>query len=270
MKEDEKTLSGEVVLEVGGERFELELTIPAVSVKPQRMLPVFQKITNTIVARGIERSEARGESISCKPACGACCRQPLLISEAEVFNLAKLIEQMPPERRSVIEKRFEDGIARFRDINWFGRFDDMTRRAIDTPTKELEVEFVSLLTEYINERVACPFLENESCSIYEDRPLVCREYLVTSPAENCANPRPYNTRKLPISGSSSKAFARLCGASNSSNPSSLLLIRTLEFVKANEDNLRTNEGPAWVEDFFKMLTHSPEAGLPSEQRGVSG
>jgi Fe-S-cluster containining protein len=35
----------------------------------------------------------------------------------------------------------------------------------------------------------CPFLEDESCSIHPDRPLVCREYLVTSPAELCAGPR---------------------------------------------------------------------------------
>src|SRR5262249_61904401 len=31
-----------------------------------------------------------------------------------------------------------------------------------------------------------PFLEEESCSISQERPITCREYLVTSPAENCA------------------------------------------------------------------------------------
>ena len=35
----------------------------------------------------------------------------------------------------------------------------------------------------------CPFLEDESCSIHPERPLVCREYLVTSPAELCAGPK---------------------------------------------------------------------------------
>jgi hypothetical protein len=34
--------------------------------------------------------------------------------------------------------------------------------------------------------VACPFLEDEACSIHADRPLSCREYLVTSPPELCA------------------------------------------------------------------------------------
>ena len=39
--------------------------------------------------------------------------------------------------------------------------------------------------EYFKPQIPCPFLEDESCSIYAERPFVCREYLVTSPAENC-------------------------------------------------------------------------------------
>ena len=34
--------------------------------------------------------------------------------------------------------------------------------------------------------VACPFLEDESCGIHENRPLVCREYQVTSPSAVCS------------------------------------------------------------------------------------
>ncbi|HEY4330425.1 MAG TPA: YkgJ family cysteine cluster protein, partial [Phycisphaerae bacterium] len=41
--------------------------------------------------------------------------------------------------------------------------------------------------KYFDLRIACPFLENELCSIYTDRPLVCREYQVTSPVSHCQN-----------------------------------------------------------------------------------
>jgi Fe-S-cluster containining protein len=33
----------------------------------------------------------------------------------------------------------------------------------------------------------CAFLENGECSIYPDRPLICREYVVTTPAEHCSH-----------------------------------------------------------------------------------
>ncbi len=258
---EEELVSGELKLDIGGERFELELTIPANPVKPQRMLPVLQHLTGEIVARGIERVNESGKAISCKAACGACCRQPLLISEAEAFLLADLVETMPLERRRVIKQRFREGREHFETIGWYDRFDGISERAKDGKTEELGREFVSVLTEYINERIACPFLENESCSIYENRPLICREYLVTSPAENCANPRPDNTEKIPLSGSPSKAFASLVKTKDSDKPSKLLLIRLLEFAEQHTDKYSERTGPEWMDDFFRKLTNRNEPGL---------
>jgi hypothetical protein len=45
-----------------------------------------------------------------------------------------------------------------------------------------------LALDYLYQRVPCPFLEDESCSIHPIRPLICREYLVTSPPQFCENP----------------------------------------------------------------------------------
>ena len=262
-------LAGDLQLDIGGEHFEMHLTIPAKPVKPRRMLPVFQKITNEIVARGIERTEAAGKAISCTDRCASCCRQPLLISEAEAYHLAELIASMPEPRRSTIGGRFADGVAHFGGMKWFERFDEISREALAGPSEELGKKFVALLTEYIDQRIPCPFLEDESCSIYESRPLVCREYLVTSPAENCANPRPSNIEKLPISGEASKAFAALCKTSNSKDPSSLLLIRLLEFAETHADNFEARIGPAWADDFFRLLTNRNKPGLPEKQQAVA-
>ena len=259
--ETEEMLSGDLKLDIGGEHFELNLTIPAAPVKPRRMLPVFQMLTNQIVARGIERANEEGKAISCKAACGACCRQPLLISEAEVFDLADLIESMPFERRTSIKQLFREGREYFEKLDWFNRFDAMSERAKAGPSDELGREFVALLSEYIAQRVACPFLEDESCSIYEDRPLICREYLVTSPAENCSAPRPDNTAKLPISGSAARAFGLLVKTENSAKPSSLLLIRLLEFAEMHTDRSMERIGPEWTDDFLRLLTDRKDPGL---------
>lgn len=40
---------------------------------------------------------------------------------------------------------------------------------------------------YFAAGIACPFLEDECCSIYDDRPMTCREYGVTTPPERCAD-----------------------------------------------------------------------------------
>jgi hypothetical protein len=46
----------------------------------------------------------------------------------------------------------------------------------------------SLGLRYFALGIACPFLEDERCTIHPIRPLRCREYLVASPAEHCAHP----------------------------------------------------------------------------------
>src|SRR5262249_61696224 len=45
------------------------------------------------------------------------------------------------------------------------------------------------LYEYFRLGIDCPFLEDETCMIYADRPLVCRGYVVVSPPELCTDPR---------------------------------------------------------------------------------
>jgi hypothetical protein len=46
-------------------------------------------------------------------------------------------------------------------------------------------ELEPLNRAYYALRMPCPFLEDEVCSIYEQRPSACRELLVTPPAELC-------------------------------------------------------------------------------------
>jgi len=43
---------------------------------------------------------------------------------------------------------------------------------------------------YFDARIPCPFLEHGSCGVYPERPMVCREYNVTTPASLCATLTP--------------------------------------------------------------------------------
>lgn len=63
--------------------------------------------------------------------------------------------------------------------------------------------------------VACPFLEKESCSIHRDRPLVCREYLVTSPPAACAEPGSGQIRQVNIPVTVWSVFGRSVSADGS-------------------------------------------------------
>ena len=172
------TATGRVVLEVGGEQIPVEMTVPAGPVAVEDVLPILQGLSSLFAARATAQVEAGGGTVSCRAGCGACCRQMVPVAAAEARALARLVEAMPEPRRDRVRRRFDAALETLNGLGILDRLDqDPGNRRV-----------VGL--DYFRAGVACPFLEDEACSIHPDRPLSCREYLVTSPAEHCADPSP--------------------------------------------------------------------------------
>ena len=247
----EQWVTGTVRLNIGGEHREIEMTVPAAPVKPQRVLPILQQLANSFVTESIDASAAAGEPISCKAGCGACCRQPVPISEVEARQIAELVEAMPEPRRSVVRKRFADAVEHFERVGWFDRLDASIGKSPETSGKgETKVE---LALEYFHEGIACPFLEDESCSIHPDRPLACREYVVTSPAENCSRPTPETVRLLKLPANPSRSLLGFGRSEGTGFRAMVTLIRALDTAERFPDDLPERSGPEWMQDFFNRL-----------------
>ena len=244
----EQWVTGTVRLSIGGVPRELEMTVPATPVKPQRVLPILQMLTNGFVGESVEASAAAGEPISCKAGCGACCRQPVPISEVEVRHLADLVEAMPEPRRSVVRQRFADAVEQLEQIDWFDRLDAAAADPEGAGEKRVE-----LALEYFGRGLACPFLEEESCSIHPDRPLACREYLVTSPAENCSRPSPETVRLLKLPVNPSRSLAGFGGAADSGKGAMVIMIRALDLAQRFPDGFPERTGPEWMQDFLSRM-----------------
>ena len=173
----EELQTGRVVLRINGERLPLELTVPKGPVTVETLLPILRGFSSLFSERAATRSAAEGRPISCRAGCGACCRQLVPLSPSEARALARLVDTLPEPRRSTIRSRFDEALHKLEVAGLLSR--------MGTRTPE---ERSALGKAYFQQGIACPFLENESCSIHPDRPMACREYLVTSPAENCRTP----------------------------------------------------------------------------------
>jgi Fe-S-cluster containining protein len=271
MKSDEY-ITGQIVLAVKGIPIQLELTVPVKPVKLGRMLPVFQKLTNAFVDKSVEGVTAAGEKVSCKSGCAACCYHPIPVSEVELYRISGLVENMPEPRRSDLKKRFSDAMVLFRSLGWFDRIIEIKTRAaspdMETTRKELILEAA---LDYFYQGIACPFLEDNSCSIYESRPLVCREYLVTSPAKNCSNPSAETINKVPIMIQASKTSERMSHTKAFTDLGVVPLIRALEFAEEFPENFPEKTGPEWTREFIKRLTNKdiPEPPGTPRQKKIS-
>ena len=165
-------------LKVGDLSIAHPITVPNGPVPATAVLPALQGLVNATVG-----AAETGKAISCRKGCGACCRQLVPISRTEGEALLALIEVMPEERRTAVRARFAAAEAAITRAGLADRGERSDR--------EMSVAYFAL-------HVPCPFLEDESCSIHPDRPLVCREYLVTSPAALCAGPKQEGVTPVPV------------------------------------------------------------------------
>jgi len=254
MAEREEWIEGEIKLKIEGRPLELKVSVPAKPVTVRRMLPVFREMANAFVGLGEKDVQMSGKQISCKAGCGACCRQAVPLSVPEAYDMAKLVEEMPEPRRSEIRERFRRAREHFEGIDWF----EQLGKATGLSRKERN----DLGVEYFREGVPCPFLEEESCSIHEHRPLACREYLVTSPAEKCSE---LNGEEIEIVPLAVKPAATLCAAVKSANLGTVVnfvpLVLALEWAKKYPEDLTERTGEEWMATFFRSLTKSEIPGF---------
>jgi Fe-S-cluster containining protein len=174
----------------------IEDHVPIGPARPDELLPFLYHVANAAIGAAIAKSESEGKHVSCKKGCSACCRaQPVPVTPAEAHAIALLVETMPEPRRSELHARFRDRVARLKAAGLF----DLLMREVPVLDKE---QARKAAQSYFTLGLVCPFLEEDACSIHHDRPFVCRQYLVTSPAELCRDPlrNPVEVVPMPIRG----------------------------------------------------------------------
>lgn len=216
-------------LSVGDLRIAHPITVPSGPVPAADVVPALQGLVNAVVAA----AEA-GRAISCRKGCGACCRQLVPISRTEGERLLSTVVALPEERRAVLEGRFAAAEAAL------AAADLKERRG--RPDRELSTAYFAL-------GIPCPFLEEESCSIHPDRPLVCREYLVTSPPELCAGPAQEGVTPVPVP-KVSLAARGLQDDREEWFPLALLM----DWAKTRPKAGGRRTGPEWIQRFLKGMS----------------
>ncbi|MCG8036623.1 MAG: YkgJ family cysteine cluster protein, partial [Candidatus Thiodiazotropha taylori] len=219
--EQSPTESISAELRIGSEnlRFSVEITNEPVHIHD--LLPFFQRITDKVVEIGVKEAEQQGKCISCKKGCGACCSQLVPVSRAEGYNLLNLIESMPAERQQVIRARFAQNIKVLKDAGVLQMMEQAVSNNDRMQLREVGVNYFRL-------NLPCPFLEDQSCSIHRDRPLSCREFLVTSDPVHCAGTNPETVESLSLPKRISPIIYRMSRDLNEAGRGYLPLIQILE------------------------------------------
>ncbi|MEX2176530.1 MAG: YkgJ family cysteine cluster protein [Pirellulaceae bacterium] len=235
---------------IGNCQLNVSVTVPAGPTRLDDLVPLLQILSDRVVASAEDEAQKQGRAVSCRKGCGACCRQLVPISPVEARHVARLVAGMPEPRQAEIRSRFAAARQRLESTGLWQRLE--TRQA----WPEAQVPDIGL--EYFRQGIACPFLEDESCSIHPDRPMACREYLVTSPAENCSNPTPQSVEWLPLPAKVWTAAA-WCepGTAQDRYLNWVPLIQSLDWSAGRSEPPPDKSGPELVRQVFERLAGPP-------------
>ena len=241
MKGGKQKVRIDLKVSVGGVPIDFSVDVPKEPTTPRRMLPVFRSVCGSIVRTAVSQASDSGREVSCKAGCAACCRHLVPVSAAESAILREIIQDMPADKREVIKQRFSEVIRRLDEAGLLER--------LNFDVAPTGTDYHDLAIEYLSLDIACPFLEDEACTIYSERPLVCREYMVVSEPENCLrkNGKPVEAIALPLAAS--KALFGLEKEANGNDWTTLALA-----LNQAESEPRPSQGTAIATQFFNKLT----------------
>jgi Fe-S-cluster containining protein len=226
----------------------------AVTTGPMRLaglVRIAYEVTNALVTRAVQFEVQSGHQISCRAGCGACCRHMVPVSPPEAFAIADLLDGLTPARRRVVVERFARVVETLRAQDMIDEL--LAPRVTDETSLPIARRYFAL-------GMACPFLEDESCSIHADRPVVCRDFNVTSPAEWCVAPYEHDIAKVEMPVPLAAPLARLTASVAGIAPCLIPLTLVPHWI-ARHDALRWREwpGPELFDRFVREIGAAPNA-----------
>jgi Fe-S-cluster containining protein len=161
----------------------IAVALPSVRAVFPDILPAVRAVADAFQDDALRTVAQMGRPCSCRQGCDACCKHLVALGEAEAVSLLRTLSTLPEAQRSRVVERFRAGHER---LDSAGLMPDLyaafTREAHNVQ------RLAEMQAAYWELGIPCPFLEDGACGIYAERPLVCRQYAMSTPPAACRTP----------------------------------------------------------------------------------
>jgi len=226
----------EIALNTPAGQLNTAMDVPTGFIPVTAILPAMRRLGEEAQNLELARSVESGKTLSCHKGCAACCRMMVPLSPPEAFALRDYVRNLPVARQQRIAERLAGTKSVLLAHGLWRRLVDMGDTA--QPPDDAALEPIN--REYYALKLPCPFLEDEVCSIYEERPAACRELLVTSPAEWCQDLVKNSVHAIAVPVRIGPALGLLWGELTNSPPRLIPLPTALDWAERHQgDNQST-------------------------------
>jgi Fe-S-cluster containining protein len=237
-----------IALTVNGRPVAASVADPPERARLDQILPALRALDDAVVDGAVRDHETPERRVTCAKGCSACCEaQPVPVTPPEAYALAQLVSRLPQPRQSEVKEAFAAAVGRLRDAGLYDVYmrnrQDLSREA----AREVTVRYFGL-------KIACPFLVDHACSIYSERPFVCRQYLVTTPAELCSDPLNQPVAPVPMPVRFASAMLATGHAMLGTQQYSVPLVLSLAYAEEKMNELeRTFPAKPMFETALRLL-----------------
>ncbi|HRI70014.1 MAG TPA: YkgJ family cysteine cluster protein, partial [Polyangium sp.] len=96
-----------------------------------------------------------------------------------------VIAALPADKRKAVLEGFQEALQTLEEAGLVSKKPAQGQRALMSSETDVVAAWNDVSGRYYALRLDCPFLENDSCVIYDERPIACREYNAVTPPEMC-------------------------------------------------------------------------------------
>ena len=158
--------------------------------------------------------------------------------------LAAAVDAMPPSQRSTILARFDQANRQLEARGLMARL----RRPPEDADGQSELN-----REYFAAGIPCPFLEGGACIVHGQRPTICREYHVVSPAERCDHPYEGGVEVVDVPDYMANLITTVLGEALETRVKVTPLTLGLDWVRDHPARLPAVDGAAVVVEVARRL-----------------
>jgi Fe-S-cluster containining protein len=220
----------EISLQTPSGEVSTAVAVPTGFVPVTAILPLMRGLGEEAQALEQRRLSEAGQTVSCQKGCAACCRMLVPLSAPEAFALAARVERSEGSERARLLSHIDLANQRLAKAGLLSQLLALSDSA--SPITDEAIE--PLNRAYYALRMPCPFLHNEVCSIYEDRPAACRELAVTSPATSCQDMTNASIHPVPVAVRISTTLSLLWAELTGTVPILIPLPLALEWASRHE------------------------------------
>ena len=193
-----------------------------------------------------------GFSVPCHRGCTVCCYHMICLSVPEAFHLMEEMALVSSDKLKKIMQTCHETAGKVH--SQIPKIYFLLNEWIKSEIVDYYMQLMEVSEWYFDQRMACPFLQDNLCTIYDQRPIICSQHLVAGITSPCRFDDTDNILKIEMPISVANVLTELSSKLEHTDLEPVILPCLFEwYEKNNERHKRTWPAPFLVEQFVGLL-----------------